>query len=187
MRRERDFYPTPEGLTRILLDHAPVIGGRIYEPCVGEGHIAKMLNEAKWNNNVYTCDINPACVPNYVGDSRTFWPKFPYESFDWLITNPPFNQAAEMVKMWHGKMQEGKIKLGMALLLRLSFLEPASNRADFLRNHPPDALLVCPRTSFTGDGKSDSVTCGWMIWSDRMTKKGIHVYTKQDMQRLAGE
>ena len=53
----------------------------------------------------------------------------------------------------------------MAFLLRLSFLEPTLTRREFLRANPPKRVIVLPRISFTGDGRTDSVTCAWLIWT----------------------
>lgn len=36
--------------------------------------------------------------------------------------------------------------------------------AEAFVTNPPTRVYVCPRTSFTGDGRTDSVTCAWMIW-----------------------
>lgn len=54
--------------------------------------------------------------------------------------------------------------VGVAMLLRLSYLEPTKDRGHWLNDHPPTQMIVLPRISFTGDGKTDSVTCAWMIW-----------------------
>jgi hypothetical protein len=40
----------------------------------------------------------------------------------------------------------------------------------WLAEHPPTKLIVLPRISFTGDGKTDSVTCAWYVW-----ERGEHV------------
>jgi hypothetical protein len=46
----------------------------------------------------------------------------------------------------------------------MSYLEPVENRGVWLNEHPPTTLIVLPRISFTGDGKTDNVTCAWMVW-----------------------
>jgi len=55
----------------------------------------------------------------------------------------------------------------VAMLLRLSFLEPTAKvnpRGPWLAECPPSRLIVLPRCSYTGDGRTDSVTTAWMIW-----------------------
>jgi hypothetical protein len=61
------------------------------------------------------------------------------------------------------------------MLLRLSFLEPTRERGPWLAANPPDLVIVLPRISFTGDGKTDSVTCAWMIWDKDIKDRGIVV------------
>jgi len=51
--------------------------------------------------------------------------------------------------------------------LRLSYLEPCQNRAQWLADHPLTKLIVLPRISFNGSGKTDSCTTAWMIWDKR--------------------
>ena len=42
-RIERDRYLTPRWMTESLLHHVPEIGGRVVEPCVGDGAISQVL------------------------------------------------------------------------------------------------------------------------------------------------
>jgi hypothetical protein len=54
------------------------------------------------------------------------------------------------------------------MMLRLSFKEPTEHknpRGPFLETNPLTRELVMPRYSFTGDGKTDSITTAWMIWA----------------------
>lgn len=80
--------------------------------------------------------------------------------------------------------------VGVAMMLRLSFKEPTATgtrarrltsgilvpaspaRGPWLEAHPLTRELVMPRYSFTGNGKSDSVTTAWMIWS-RVARGGL--------------
>lgn len=96
----------------------------------------------------YTADVSKPEV----------WSTFP-RGAHWVVSNPPFNQAPLIVPLaW------AYAEIGIAMLLRLSFLEPVKNRGLWLNQCPPTELIVLPRISFTGDGKTDSVTCAWMIW-----------------------
>lgn len=61
-------------------------------------------------------------------------------------------------------------RVGIAMMLRLSFKEPTAKvnpRGPWLILNPLTRELVMPRHSFTGNGKSDSVTTAWMIWAKR--------------------
>ena len=43
-RQKDDFYATPPEATQKLLD-VEKFDGKIYEPCCGQGHISKVLND----------------------------------------------------------------------------------------------------------------------------------------------
>ena len=88
----------------------------------------------------------------------------------WVITNPPFAHAAEIAQ------QALSVTPNVALLLRMTWLEPRPNRM-WLGTNPPDYMLVLPRGSFTGGG-SDMTSCAWYVWGDAGPVKPIRVYTK---------
>lgn len=154
-RRELDFYETNAELTDLLLLHVDFRGPGIAEPCNGLGAITRRLRERVPGLVVRTYDIDPRKEPETVADARTL--AYP-DDIDAVITNPPFSDAFEILTNAH------KQGLGIALLLRLSFLEPSLDRGEWLTMHPPDLVIVCPRVSFTDDGQTDSVTCAWMVW-----------------------
>lgn len=164
MRRKNDFYPTPEWATQTLLDRYEMKGTSAFECCVGDGSISRVL-EQRFSDCVWTNDIVTAGVifQHYTLDAAD--PKNWQEhwagqmGFGWVITNPPFNRAAEIVPLAYRYAG-----IGIAMLLRLSFLEPVEDRGSWLNDHPPTSMIVLPRISFTGNGKTDSVTCAWMIW-----------------------
>jgi len=159
MRQNNDFYPTPEWATEELLKRVPIMG-TIYEPCIGDGAMARVLDR---RGVVYGSDIDIARTASWYGDAaqRELWDlaKQECQRIDWVVTNPPFNQAAEIVPLAFECAYEG-----IAMLLRLSYLEPVENRGSWLNVNPPTKLIVLPRISFTGNGKTDNVTCAWMVW-----------------------
>jgi hypothetical protein len=182
-RRVNDNYPTPAALTRALLQYVP-ISGRVLEPCAGDGKIARVL---KAGNEVFTNDIDPAywcdwnhdaassmyanprAVPGSLEDSflRTpFW-SGRYE-FDWVVTNPPFKEAANILSLAFDTALTG-----VAFLLRLTFLEPTNGRGEWLAAHQAQLshLLIfgSPRPSFTDNGRTDNVTTAWMVWQKKHT------------------
>ena len=157
-RRSNDFYPTPSWATERLLGLFPLTG-TVGEPCSGAGDVANVLRR---HNKVWTNDIDL----DHVADSHydltdpEIWGKLP--DCDWIVTNPPFKIAAAIVPAAYEKA-----RLGLAMFLRLSYLEPCQNRAQWLEDHPLTKLIVLPRFSFTGNGKSDSCTTAWMVWDKR--------------------
>ena len=73
-RRPLDQYETPPHYVEPLLQHIGPLGGlSVYEPCVGQGHIAKYLTMA---GNLCTNDLDPQCEATIHEDARTerAWP-----------------------------------------------------------------------------------------------------------------
>ena len=160
MRRAHDFYATGKKLVTALLDNVTP-SGKVFECCNGQGHISKYLPGTVITNDLYA----PADFSEDAREQDVWETVEP----DWTVSNPPFTDALPIV--------ENAIcysKIGVAMLLRLTFLEPTLDRTQFLTTTPPNKLIVLPRYSFTGDGKTDSVTCAWMIW-DKSGEKYIKV------------
>lgn len=158
-RRKNDFYETPPVFTNILLeDIKGYMGKNVLECCNGDGAISNVLTKKGYQ--VVTNDIERDADTNYDATEDALWMKH-YHNVSWVISNPPFKSAPSIVKKAYHTAYDG-----IAMLLRLSFLEPCQNRGDFLSNHPPN-LIVLPRHSFTGDGGVDSVTCAWFYWIKR--------------------
>lgn len=176
-RRKLDQYFTPASATVELLKHIHLTGN-VLECCNGDGGISNELLGGAWT--VWTNDIDTSLQADFHLDAsdRSNWAFMNaggVNYYDWVVSNPPFNQAPQIVPLAYDY-----ITLGIAMLLRLSYLEPCftrkSNRAAWLAAHPPTKLVVLPRISFTGDGKTDNVTCAWMIWEkDPAAEKYIKV------------
>lgn len=159
-RRTGDAYMSAGGFVRPLL---PLIapGSTILEPCAGAGDLVGPLCEA--GHTLMTADIDPAAaVDHHLDMTRAeSWAQLP--PADWVVSNLPFSRALAILR--HAVEHA---RVGVAVILRLTFLEPTTEgpdaRADWLAAHPLTKQIVLPRYSFTGDGKVDSVTCAWMIW-----------------------
>lgn len=180
MRRKNDFYPTPSRATEILLEEVPQLlyPSWVLEPCAGDGDISKVITT--FDTHVVTADIDPDRNPDYVRDARILDPytlkPIMKDRRCSVITNPPFIVAFPIIKNFVERC------LPSAFLLRLSFLEPTETRGDWLEENPPDKMIVLPRISFTGDGKTDSVTCAWMCWN--VEAEPIQIISKK---RFRGE
>lgn len=167
---------SPTWAADVLLRHIPSLhGALVLEPCVGEGDLCPPILAA--GANLLTVDIDPQHSPDFVGDATDagFWDTLIGKP-DWVITNPPFKHAHQIVEHAVANAQTG-----VAMLLRLSYLEPTLDRADFLQVFPPKKLIVLPRFSFTRDGKTDSVTCAWMIWQHDAPDSGVTVIPREGL------
>lgn len=159
MRRTNDFYPTPEWATSELLNAGVPIGGNILEPCAGDLAIANVLQVRA--GLTVTNDIDLSMPTIFHQNIMSDW-RFGEIEFDWIVTNPPFNRAPEMVPIFFEKAREG-----IALLLRKSYSESCLNRDVWLQEKQEYLAwqIYLPRISFTGDGKTDNVSCDWFVWT----------------------
>ena len=167
-RRAWDFYETPAAVTDALLAVVPVgPGAAVYEPCAGDGAIVRRLPP---DCQVWTNDRDPARGADTHHDATTAaaWAVAPA----WVVTNPPFRAAFAIARQACAVATRG-----VALLVRLSFLEPTRERGAWLAAHPPDLVLVLPRPSFTGDGRTDAVTVAWLVWyaADVAGPRGVRI------------
>lgn len=184
-RRDEDFYATPTWQTLALHARRPILdwGGVHLEPCVGDGAIVRALNTAL---PFVTNDVVPRgdLVPDFLLDARQpeTWAAFQRAGrLDVVITNPPFDVAFDIAQHAYDAAE-----IGLALLLRLSWLEPTEDRGPWLREHPPTRVIVMPRYDYRRNGKTDSVTSAWMLWAKMpwFCDPGIEVVTKDERDEL---
>ena len=152
-RRDLDFYETPAYYVEQLIKRAGILPtSRVFEPCAGDGAIARHFPGRCWTN-----DIDKRRHTDYHFDAAE---PYPLDSpWDWIISNPPFKQALPIVQCTVATC------VPVAMLLRISFLEPTKAREVFLVQRPPTGVIYLPRYSFTGNGKSDMSTVAWMLWN----------------------
>lgn len=161
-RSEFDFYETPGWMTRSLLHfHRDIKRASVLEPCSGNDAIAHILSR-EGGCCLHTNDIDqrhPA-ESHYDAIDPAYWQFWAPEDVDWVITNPPFDIAFELLVQAHLHA-----KIGVAFLLRKTFLEPTEDRGLWLHKHPPTHQIGLPRHKFRADADhGDSVSCDWMIW-----------------------
>lgn len=156
-RHTDDFYATPEDTCRsalpLLLDFPEVI----WEPACGDGAISRVLRGAGYQ--VIESDINPR-VPG--AEARSFF-DFTEAPATALVTNPPFNLAADWIE--HAR------RLGvehMLLFLKATFFH-AAKRLDLFKRWPPAAVHPLTwRPDFTGQ-KAATMECSWFLWEPGAT------------------
>lgn len=149
----------------------------ILEPCCGIGDISNTLKAL--GHEVKTADIDRGVEADWHVDSmkRDWIDEFGRNYFDLIITNPPFGGTYHCAQ-WVRKFKE--LAPVSSFLLPINFLEPAKSgkyqRLDLLCDSPPDHIIIMPRVSFTGDGKTDNKTCMWVIYKrDSMKETTIEV------------
>lgn len=159
-----DDFPTPPWATRALIEH--IIGGKsvvaslnCLEPACGAGHMAKVLKE-------YFAEVQNADIANYgYGEVRDFL-AFPYatDTYDWIITNPPFRLAEEFVLR-----ALPLARVGVAILARTVFLESSGRYRAIFENTPPTIFAQFVERVPMVKGRLDKAATTatgycWLIW-----------------------
>lgn len=161
-----DFFPTPPWATRalvecVLRDVAAL--GTAWEPAAGEGHMAEVLRE--YFDDVHCSDVHDYGKGYEIGSfTGVGIDVVPSCAVDWVITNPPFNRAAEFVER---AMCEAGI--GVAMLLRTSWLEGGQRWTEVFSRRPPSIVAVfserVPMVKGRFDPNASSATSySWFIW-----------------------
>jgi hypothetical protein len=163
-----DFFPTPPWATRALMETLSARGyvyhrSTVWEPACGEGHMAEVLRE-------YFATVDASDIHDYgrgyrVGDfCGTLLRSETASQPDWIITNPPYNAAAEFLVR---ALEEAWA--GVALLLRISWLEGAERYHTIFTRHPPTTVAVfAGRVSMVkgcwDPDASRPTSYAWFIW-----------------------
>ncbi len=152
-----DDFPTPPWATRALIEHVIEPGldlttlkilmsqSSVWEPCSNRGYMARTLKE--YTRRVFTSDIfdyseDPAtvhCQDRVVDFLFPFSesPVIETHGVDWVITNPPFRLADQIIKRGLDIAREG-----VAVLVRSAFEEGVGRYEQLFRDNPPTLLGV---------------------------------------------
>ena len=168
-----DFFPTPAFATRALCEwlkarNEPLHLATVWEPACGQGDMSRPLTE--YFSETYSSDVHDYGFGSvldflWMGASPTV--------ADWIITNPPFVAAEQFAKRAISEAREG-----VALLVRINFLESANRYKGLFQKTPPsDILQFVERVPmFKGrldrHGSTARAYC-WLIW-----RKGAESGTK---------
>jgi hypothetical protein len=149
-------------------------GETISEPCAGEGNIVRRLEElGGLANGVDGNDIDAKYNWGTMWDATD--PKAPMWTnrprYDWVVTNPPFSAAIPIIDN-----ALKNVRVGVAVILRLSFLEPTRDRDDWWKKNGEKLvdLIVfgSPRPRYVGKG-TDFVTTAWFVFLRGKSVPGV--------------
>jgi hypothetical protein len=159
-----DDFPTPPWATRglieyVLEDKQALAGMTCWEPACGAGHMSKVLNE-------YFIAVRSSDAYDYrYGELFDFIMTPDHgESYDWVITNPPFRHAEDFV------LRALKIaRKGVAILARSVFLESVGRYQAIFRDIPPTKFAQfterVPMVKGRLDRKASTATgYAWLVW-----------------------
>lgn len=165
-----DDFPTSPWPVRALFKHILAgvahVGERVWEPACGRGHMARTIAESGFR--VWASDVADYGarypVHDFLADDR---PAFLDARPDWVITNPPFRKAEAFAHRALGY----KPRRGIALFVRLQFVEGCGRHSRLFSQHPPEMVAAFAErvTLFRGrlprpdDGSSATSYC-WVVW-----------------------
>jgi hypothetical protein len=157
-RREGDFYPTPQDVAdRIVrsVDRHDLImpGARVLEPSAGDGAFVRAVRERQPEAKIMAVEPDPRHRHTLAEFTMHVWPHSLEEfthtreaCYDLVIGNPPYNLAAEHVRLCLDLLApQGRL----VFLLRLGFLASKGRRKLFAE-HPPERVdVLAERPSFS--------------------------------------
>ena len=173
-----DFYPTPPECTRALLSTGELNGvDRIWEPCCGDGAIARVLMATGYD--VAATDLNDHGFGTSGRDF--FFEATPLAAC--IVTNPPFTLALDFLQR---ALAIGVDKV--VLLLRLAFLE-GRNRDGLMAPGPcrrvypfKDRVSMYPG-SWEGVRNGGMMPMGWFVF-ERDWNGPISIPCRLDARRF---
>lgn len=175
---EIDFYPTPESITKALMDRES-FEGSIIEPACGNGAMSKVIK--KYNKEVYSSDIQDLGY----GDVRDFLDFVCINAYDNVITNPPFIKGEEFVRK--AKLIARK---KIAIFHRLLFLESSRRYSLFNdKSFPLSKVYVfCKRQNLFENGEknkvSGTVAFAWFVWNKEYRGEPTIEWINEDIQKI---
>lgn len=165
-RKDSDFYPTPSEPIQALINTGLIPKGNLWECACGEGHMAKVFVENRYN--VAASDINET---GYGVQKDFLETQLPWENCS-IVTNPPFNMSHKFIE--HAYKLQPEV---FALLLKANYYH-AKKRIELFKQCPPSYILALTwRVDFCfGErGNAPPMDCSWYIWvkGDTQTKYGL--------------
>jgi hypothetical protein len=169
-----DLFCTPPWAVRALCEQvlgpATCIGRSVWEPASGLGHMAVVLAdyfEHVWASDVFAHQgaiVPPTAVGSFVGvgSEVAAWPGGGRP--DWIITNPPFNLAAEFAER-----AIAEAAVGAALLTRTVWLEGGDRYRRVFEPSPPTGVALFSERVAMVQGRWDpkattATSYAWVVW-----------------------
>jgi len=149
-----DFYSIPKGVTHALVKHSYISGSVLvpYDP------LNILSDQLKAHNLNVTTNKNEDNLTDPI-----WWISEKQKGYDWVIAcTMGLNNYNEYILEYGMQIS----KEGIAVLDRLSFIEPVTKRRNFLlKNKLSNMIVLSPRPKFRALGSTkDSVTSCWFLF-----------------------
>lgn len=165
-REKNDYYATHPKAAKLLLEVEPELNS-IWECACGEGHLAKVFDEAgKLGKATDLINRGYGTVEDFLKLIE------PYHNGD-IVTNPPFKYAQEFIEHALDKVDNGR---KVCMFLKVTFLE-SKTRKEFFKKYPPKTIYVCSSRipcAKNGDFEkypSSAIAYAWYVWQKGFTGK----------------
>ena len=166
LQRRLQYYPTPPWAARAggelikLLDPQP---GFCWEPACGEGHMVHGLSD--YFSGIRRTDIHDHGwdgldkVQDFLAVERDG-----ATEVDWIVTNPPFGQAADFVRIGLQRARRG-----VAILIRSAWYDSEGRYRLFAGDEPCDVRAtffdrVPMELGGWDPGGSTATSYAWFVW-----------------------
>jgi hypothetical protein len=175
LKNSLDDFPTPPWATRALIEHVVVRKDTLssmtcLEPACGRGHMSVAL--ADYFRKVTSFDVFDY---SFGGIADFLNLKQPDQSYDWVITNPPFRLGEEFIT------RSMKIaRRGVAMLTRTVFIESVGRYERLFKSNPPSRFAQfterVPMVKGRVDKKASTATgYAWLVWEKDRLGKGTEL------------
>ncbi|EBA11771.1 hypothetical protein [Roseobacter sp. CCS2] len=173
-----DYDPTPPDATAAFLavqaDRLHAIGGPVWEPAVGGGHMADELSR-------HGFDVIGSDVVDRGWDGTVVRSLYDFEiaPADIIITNPPYGEinARDGHGRWLRHIRDLNVRY-VAMLLNADWMAARINGMDALHDTYPVSIeyICCWKIDFRGGG-SPPQRNAWLVWdrdwSDETVKRRL--------------
>ena len=159
IREEHDYYATDPIAGRLLLEVEPDLSN-IWECACGEGHLAKIFDEAdKLAKATDLIDREYGAVEDFLLNLE------PYHNGD-IVTNPPYKLAQTFIEHALNKVDEDR---KVCMFLKVLFLESQSRKQLFAQYPPKTIYISSSRINCAKNGdfktyNSSAIAYAWFVW-----------------------
>lgn len=132
----------------------------IWEPACGEGHLAKVFDEAgKLSKATDLINRGYGTVEDFLLNKELYY------NGD-IVTNPPYKYAQEFVEHSLSKVDEGR---KVCMFLKVLFLETQKRKSLFIKYPPKTIYISSSRINCAQNGdfvtyNSSAIAYAWYVW-----------------------